>query len=57
MEEEVAFLNKKLNIVGSVTRHDVVNQFRGRLGYTELLEMSTSDPQLEMVTRKGTVCP
>ncbi len=52
MEEEVAFLNKKLNIVGSVTRHDVVNQLTAVSGYTELLEMSTDDPQLRSYIEK-----
>jgi len=44
-KDDVAFLNKKLNLVGSVTRHDVLNQLTAVSGYTELLEMVIEDPQ------------
>ncbi|WP_292370836.1 sensor histidine kinase [Methanoregula sp. UBA64] len=48
----VAFLEKKLNLVGSVTRHDVLNQLTAVSGYTELLEMVTTDPQMKSYIEK-----
>jgi len=49
-EEEIAslkarilFLEKKLNLVGSVTRHDVLNQLTAVVGYNELLGMVIQD--------------
>jgi signal transduction histidine kinase len=43
----VAVLEKKLNLVGSVTRHDILNQLTAVSGYTELLEMVIEDPQMK----------
>jgi signal transduction histidine kinase len=40
---KVAFLEKKLDLVGSVTRHDVLNQLTAIVGYTELLGMMITD--------------
>lgn len=51
-EDEVAFLQKKLNLVGSVTRHDVLNQLTAVSGYTELLEMLLQDPQMKSYIEK-----
>ena len=51
-KNEVAFLNKKLNLVGSVTRHDVLNQLTAVSGYTELLEMVVEDPQMKSYIEK-----
>ena len=45
MNQKVAFLEKKLEIVGSVTRHDVQNQLTAVIGYTELLDMTVTDPK------------
>lgn len=39
----VEFLNKKLQLVGSVTRHDVLNQLTAIVGYNELLGMMVQD--------------
>ena len=50
--DAVAFLNKKLNLVGSVTRHDVLNQLTAVSGYTELLEMVVTDPQMKSYIEK-----
>ena len=47
LEEKVAFLEKKLQIVGSVTRHDVLNQMTAVVGYNELLGMMVEDPKLK----------
>jgi len=41
----LAFLQKKLQIVGSVTRHDVLNQLTAIVGYNELLGMMVEDPK------------
>jgi len=40
---ENEFLKKKLQLVGSVTRHDVLNQMTAIVGYNELLEMIVTD--------------
>ncbi|MFA5221582.1 MAG: ATP-binding protein [Methanoregula sp.] len=45
MDQKVLFLEKKLEIVGGVTRHDVQNQLTAVVGYTELLEMTVTDPK------------
>jgi signal transduction histidine kinase len=45
LREKVAFLEKKLEIVGSVTRHDVLNQLTAIIGYNELLGMTVEDPK------------
>jgi len=51
-KDEVEFLKKKLNIVGSVTRHDVLNQLTAVSGYAELLEMIIQDPQMKSYIEK-----
>jgi signal transduction histidine kinase len=51
-KKEEAFLNRKLNLVGSVTRHDVINQLTAVSGYTELLEMVIEDPQQKSYIEK-----
>jgi signal transduction histidine kinase len=43
LKEEIAFLTKKLQLVGSVTRHDVLNQLTAIVGYNELLSMTIED--------------
>jgi signal transduction histidine kinase len=43
LKAEIAFLNKKLQIVGSITRHDVLNQMTAIVGYNELLGMVITD--------------
>jgi signal transduction histidine kinase len=45
LTKKVAFLEKKLEIVGSVTRHDVLNQLTAIVGYNELLGMTVEDPK------------
>lgn len=41
--KKVAFLEKKLQVVGSMTRHDVLNQMTVIIGYNELLGMMAED--------------
>ncbi|MFA4877594.1 MAG: HAMP domain-containing sensor histidine kinase [Methanoregula sp.] len=43
----LAFCEKKLQLVGSVTRHDVLNQLTAIVGYNELLGMMIEDPKLK----------
>jgi signal transduction histidine kinase len=42
---KIAFLEKKLQIIGNVTRHDVLNQLTAIVMYNELLVMMTEDPK------------
>ena len=49
---KVAFLQKKLQIVGSVTRHDVLNQLTAIVGYNELLGMMVDDPKFRSFLEK-----
>jgi signal transduction histidine kinase len=52
LKEKVAFLEKKLQIVGSVTRHDVLNQLTAIVGYNELLGMMVEDPKFKSFLEK-----
>jgi len=47
LRAKVDFLNKKLQLVGSVTRHDVLNQLTAVVGYNELLDMMVKDEKLK----------
>lgn len=55
LKEKVAFLEKKLQIVGSVTRHDVLNQMTAIVGYNELLGMMVEDPKIRGFLEKEKV--
>ena len=46
LQHTLSMLNKKLSLVGSVTRHDVMNQLTAVIGYNELLLMMVQDPKL-----------
>jgi signal transduction histidine kinase len=52
LEEKVAFLEKKLQIVGSITRHDVLNQLTVIVGYNELLAMMAEDQKFKSFLEK-----
>jgi signal transduction histidine kinase len=52
LTHQVAFLQKKLQIVGSVTRHDVLNQLTAIVGYNELLGMMVEDPKFRNFLEK-----
>jgi len=52
LQDEAETLSKKLNLVGSVTRHDVLNQLTAVGGYTELLEMMVTDPTMKSYIEK-----
>ncbi|OPX64009.1 MULTISPECIES: HAMP domain-containing sensor histidine kinase [unclassified Methanoregula] len=49
---KVAFLEKKLQLVGSVTRHDILNQMTAIVGYNELLSMMAQDPKFKSFLEK-----
>ena len=51
-QNELSMLNKKLSLVGSVTRHDVMNQLTAVIGYNELLSMMVQDPKLVEFLKK-----
>jgi len=48
LNEKIAFLEKKLQLVGSVTRHDVLNQLTAIVGYNELLSMTLEDEKTKV---------
>ena len=52
LTQKVAFLQKKLQIVGSITRHDVLNQMTAIVGYNELLGMMAEDPKFRSFLEK-----
>ena len=52
LTKKVAFLEKKLQIVGNVTRHDVLNQMTAIVGYNELLGMMAEDPKFKSYLEK-----
>lgn len=57
LKRELAFLQKKFQIVGSVTRHDILNQMTAIMGYNELLlTMVTDEKQRSFleIERKAT---
>lgn len=53
--QKVAFLEKKLQIVGSVTRHDVLNQMTVIIGYNDLLGMIAENPKFKDFLEKEKV--
>ncbi len=52
LKKTLEFTLKKLQIVGSVTRHDVLNQLTAIVGYNELLGMMVEDPKQRMFIEK-----
>ena len=56
-QDEVAFLDRKLNLVGSVTRHDVLNQSYGSQRLYRAAGDGCQRSTDEIVYRKDTVCP
>jgi PAS domain S-box-containing protein len=43
-EQVLRQINKKLNLLNAITRHDALNQISGIIGYTSLLEMKGLSP-------------
>jgi signal transduction histidine kinase len=54
LRAKIVFLEKKLNLVGSVTRHDVLNQLTAIAGYNELLGMMIEDEKMRSFLSKET---
>ncbi len=52
-ESELELMNKKLSILGSATRHDVLNSLTGLFGYLELAEGKTKDETILKYIRKA----
>ncbi len=52
MERAMTIANRKLNLLGSITRHDVINQLTVINGYCEIIERSLTDPRLIEHVRK-----
>ena len=50
--QQIITLNKKLELVGSITRHDVLNQLTAVNGYTELLSMMIENPTMKSYLEK-----
>ena len=44
--------NKKLNILSSITRHDILNHLTALLGYQEIAEEMCNDPKLLEIMKK-----
>jgi PAS domain S-box-containing protein len=44
--------NNKLNLLNSITRHDILNQLTAILGYLELTKMKYPDPSLQLFINK-----
>jgi len=45
--EEIVRVNDKLNLLNSITRHDILNQLTAILGYLEMMQMKFPDPSLQ----------
>jgi len=52
-ESALELANKKLNILGSATRHDVLNSLTGLFGYLELAQTKTKDEILLRYIQKA----
>lgn len=47
----LAQANKKLNLLSSITRHDILNKLTGLLGYMELMKLDCPDPQIQKILK------
>jgi PAS domain S-box-containing protein len=45
--EDIKRANDKLNLLNSITRHDILNQLTAILGYLEMMQMKFPDPALQ----------
>ena len=48
----LAQMNDKLNLLNSVTRHDILNQLTAVLGYLEIMKIRFPDPALQEIVDK-----
>ena len=51
-EDALKMANKKLNILSSITRHDINNQLGVLVGYLRILEKKQPDPTLNVYSQK-----
>jgi len=51
----LAQTNDKLNLLNSITRHDILNQLTVVLGYLEIMKMKFSDPALQDILDEETL--
>ncbi len=51
----LAQTNDKLNLMNSITRHDILNQLTVGLGYLEIIRMKFPDPALQEIIDKETL--
>ncbi len=47
----LAQANKKLNLLSTITRHDILNKLTGLLGYMELMKGDLPDPRIQEYVR------
>ncbi|MFA5312573.1 MAG: HAMP domain-containing sensor histidine kinase [Methanomassiliicoccales archaeon] len=52
-EHSIEIMNKKLSILGSATRHDVLNSLTGLFGYLELAEIRCKDDAVKKYLQKA----
>jgi len=45
--EDIKRVNDKLNLLNSITRHDILNQLTAILGYLEMMQMKFPEPTLQ----------
>jgi PAS domain S-box-containing protein len=45
--DALALANRKLNLLSSITRHDIINQLTGLMAYLTMSEEMVSDPELK----------
>ncbi|MGB8220474.1 MAG: PAS domain S-box protein [Methanoregula sp.] len=54
-EEAIRLVNKKLNLLSGITRHDIKNQLTALLQYIDLSKMTVQDPDLKKIIDKEEV--
>jgi PAS domain S-box-containing protein len=53
--DTLAQVNNKLNLMNSITRHDILNQLTVVLGYLEIMKIKFPDPALQEIIDKETL--
>lgn len=46
-ENNLKQVNDKLNLMNRITRHDILNQLTGMVGYLDLIRQTSSDPRVQ----------
>jgi len=55
LHRSVELMNKKLSILGTATRHDVLNSLTGLFGYLELAECKSKEDQIKKYIQKAKI--